>query len=56
MINGEGVPSEEVYKDDWVRVEDDTDEGSDTVNDDDSVPDVSDKQQNKLEEWLSGVV
>jgi hypothetical protein len=55
MINGEGVPPEEVYKDKWIQVEDDSDEESDAANDDNSVCHVSDERQNGLEEWLSGV-
>ena len=53
MVNGEGVPPEEVYKDKWVQVEDDSDEESDAVNDNNSV--ISDVQQNGLEEWLDRV-
>ncbi len=52
-VNGEGVPPEEVYKDKWVQVEDDSDEESDVVNDDNSV--IADEQQNGLEEWLGRV-
>lgn len=55
MINGEGVPPEEVYKDKWVQVEDDSDGESDAANDDNSVCHVLDEQRNGLEEWLSGV-
>jgi len=51
-VNGEGVPPEEVYKDKWVQVEDDSDEESDVVNDDNSV--VA-NEQNGLEEWLGRV-
>jgi hypothetical protein len=54
MVNGEGVPPEEVYKDKWVQVEDDSDEESDAVNDDDNSVIVV-KQQNGLEEWLGRV-
>jgi hypothetical protein len=54
MVNGEGVPPEEVYKDKWVQVEDDSDEESNAVNDDNSV--IADEQQNGLEEWLGGVI
>lgn len=55
IINGEGIPPEEVYKDKWVQVEDDSDGESDTANDDNSIYYVSDKQRNGLEEQLSGV-
>jgi hypothetical protein len=53
MVNGEGVPPEEVYKDKWVHFQDDSDEESEAVNDDNSV--ISDEQQNGLEEWLGRV-
>ncbi|RDL38515.1 Uncharacterized protein BP5553_02855 [Venustampulla echinocandica] len=54
MVNGEGVPPEEVYKDKWVQFDDDSDEELDSVIDDNSV--VADKQQNGLEEWLGGTI
>ena len=54
-VNGEGVPPEEVYKDEWLQVEDESDEDSDVVNDEkgesSEVP-----QQNGLEDWLKEVI
>ena len=52
-VNGEGVPPEAVYKDDWVRIEDDSDEESDAADDADSVSRV---RNDGLKEWLEGVI
>ncbi|CAG8982684.1 hypothetical protein HYALB_00000963 [Hymenoscyphus albidus] len=54
MVNGEGVPPEEVYKDKWVQVESDSGEESDVANEDSRV--MIKEQQNGLEAWLGGVI
>jgi len=43
MITGERVPPERVYKNDWIRVEDDGDKKLNIINNDDNILHVSDK-------------
>ncbi|OAT13227.1 hypothetical protein BDBG_08476 [Blastomyces gilchristii SLH14081] len=52
MINGEGTPPEKIYRDEWLQLEDESDEETGMSDDKNSASHASDEHLKGLEEWL----
>ncbi|EER25739.1 hypothetical protein CPC735_041830 [Coccidioides posadasii C735 delta SOWgp] len=52
MINGEGTPPEKIYRDEWLQLEDESDEETGMSDDENSASHASDERLKGLEEWL----
>jgi hypothetical protein len=60
-VNGEGVPDEKIYRNDWLQddgdIDDDDDDEELHVSGDNNSPDPADKKQrdSEIKAWISGL-
>lgn len=60
-VNGEGVPRERIYKDDWLmddydeEDENDIEELRDSSDNKNSDPDIGNERKKKINPWISGL-
>jgi hypothetical protein len=53
MVNGEGVPPEEIYRHDWLRIDEDDDELSASGDGYSSSHAPDEKEEREIEDWLN---